>query len=378
MFTVVQSVIMACVLYHCLYILLNLRLYLQNGIFWSLIIVINFFGSRKESSDSFATRHLLEAKAPDEVEVEMERCPNCWKLFPVNELPLHAPICQDAAAKKRRLSTTSSTESSFHLKEAATHAESEGRKASLESDTGRRGPAVDSAAYIECTEQCPHCLDLFPLDVLIFHAEICSLASSNGSTSSSSVGRPISRTPVDGEEEEAAAAMLPVFTLRNTSMEQCPYCSELLPITELIAHCDSCGKHTPPLSVGTTAGSEAVPHTTMVDVDADSVATKRARYTLESFEKSAVGSSHSVEDAAMLRHGPIEEGGSVHLASGATAVDDGSVADRMDELEQCVHCLKEFPISELVTHATTCSAAAKEAGAEVDLQKLLVEYYLYF
>ena len=31
----------------------------------------------------------------------------------------------------------------------------------------------------------------------------------------------------------------------------------------------------------------------------------------------------------------------------------------MDELEQCVHCLKDFPISELVHHAASCSAAAK-------------------
>lgn len=313
-----------------------------------------------------AARYLLEAKDIDEM--EMERCPNCWKLFPVIELPLHSPICQDAAAKRRRSSTTSSIESSSHLKEALTDAESEGRKASLESDTVRAGPA---AIPIECVEQCPHCLDLFPLDVLIFHAETCSLASSNGSTSSSSVGRPISRTSVDGEEEEVAAAVLPVSTLRNTSMEQCPYCSELLPVTELITHCAICNQSTSPSSVGITAGfEEAVPRITMVDVDVDSVVAKRARYTLEPFEKSAVSSLHSVEDAAWLQHGPVEESSCVRLASGATVVDSGSIPDRMDELEQCVHCLKEFPISELVTHATTCSAAAKEAGTEVDLQKL--------
>ena len=46
--------------------------------------------------------------------------------------------------------------------------------------------------------------------------------------------------------------------------------------------------------------------------------------------------------------GPTGEGGMESAPDGA-----------MDELEQCVHCLKEFPISELVHHAASCSAAAK-------------------
>ena len=314
------------------------------------------FGSVKVtcSTDASATRDPLEASPEDQDEVEMERCPNCWKLFPVHELPLHSPICQDAASKKRKTITSSSSPSS--REEAAL----------LLPDTSRKSPAAGLANVSECLEQCPHCLDLFPLEALISHAETCSMASSTGSTRSSSVGRPISGASVDGDE----AAALPVSVFRDTSMEQCPYCSELLPITELITHCTTCGaKSTILPTAGTISASEA-----MADLEADSVAAKRARYTLEPFDRSAaVGPLSSVEDTRWSMDGPIGEGGGLESASGAAAavMDRGkprSLPGRVDELEQCVHCLKEFPISELVSHAALCSAAAEETGAEVQQQ----------
>ena len=285
-------------------------------------------------------RDSLETSSKDPDEVEMERCPNCWKLFPVLELPLHSPICQEAASKRSKLSTTSSRDSRE-------------TEAVLSPDTSRRSPAAINV----CMEQCPHCLDLFPLEHLISHAETCSLASSSGSGhSSTGSGRPISRTSVDGDE----AAALPVSILRDTSMEQCPYCLELLPITELITHCATCGKSAALSTLGTTTAS------TMADVEADSVTVKRARYTLEPFDRSAVSPVYSVEDGGLSLDGPTRE--SLHSASVAAVRDGGkprSLAGREDELEQCVHCLEEFPISELVSHAALCSAAAKETGAEV-------------
>ena len=324
-----------------------------------MLFVIYFSSVKKSSTDSLVARGPVEApKDPDEI--EMERCPNCWKLFPVHKLPLHCPICQDAASKKIRSSskTTSSSSSSppssFREEPAVPSS----------AFTTRKSPTTDLSANSECLEQCPHCLGLFPLEVLISHAETCSLASSTESTRSSSVGRSISRASVDGDDEAAATA-LPVSILRDTSMEQCPYCSELLPITDLIAHCAACGgKSTTLPTLATATTTEAMAD---ADIERDSVAAKRARYTLEPFDRSAASHSlSSLDGTRSSLDGPTGEGG-MESPSGSAAV---AVMDRgkpprvlsdgaVDELEQCVHCLKEFPISELVRHAASCSAAAK-------------------
>ena len=326
-----------------------------------MLFVIYFSSVKKSSTDSLVTRGAIEGPAPKDSadEIDMERCPNCWKLFPVHELPLHCPICQDAASKKRRSSskTTSSSSSSppssFREEPAVPSF----------GFTTRKSPSTDLSADSECLEQCPHCLGLFPLERLISHAETCSLASSTESTRSSSVGRSISRASADGSTgtaDEAAAAALPVSISRDTSMEQCPYCSELLPITDLITHCAACGgKSTTLPTLATAATTEA-----MADIERDSVAAKRARYTLEPFDRGLV--SYSLSSIGSSLDGPTREGGMESASDSASVavigrgkpprvLPDGAV----DELEQCVHCLKEFPISELVHHAASCSAAAK-------------------
>jgi hypothetical protein len=148
-------------------------------------------------------------------------------------------------------------------------------------------------------------------------------------------------------------------------MEQCPYCSELLPITELISHCAACGgKSTTLPTLATTAATE---FEAMADVERDSVAAKRARYTLEPFDRSAVSYSlSSLDDTRSSLDGPTGEGGMGSASGGATmsVVERGKLrvlpgGGAVDELEQCVHCLKEFPISKLVHHAAACSAATK-------------------
>ena len=267
----------------------------------------------------------------------MERCPNCWKLFPVHDLPLHCPICQDSAAKK--------TPSSLSERE----------------DTGVSSPAErreESASHVvtdDCMEQCPHCLALFPLDALISHAETCSLASSS-SSSSSRGGSTGSCHSASSECAKSAKSEFPiaepVFEMstallsRDTSMEQCPFCSNLMTLSELIPHCSTCRL------------TSRLPHSRrahdLSDTEEDGVVPKRTKYTLETFEKS---SKHpSVGDA-------------IDLPGGGCTSSEGEVRERLpdgaDELEQCVHCLKEFPISKIVSHASACSAAAKEAGSDV-------------
>ena len=132
---------------------------------------------------------------------------------------------------------------------------------------------------------------------------------------------------------------------RDVSLEQCPFCFKLMPLTELITHSATCR-----LTSAAPATSSIRPSVAdLSDTEEDGVVRKRAKYTLEAFEKSLKSSSSaSVGDAV------------------AEEKEGRKPPDGVDELEQCVHCLKEFPISEIVRHATSCSAAAKGAtGSDV-------------
>ena len=287
-------------------------------------------------------RNTLETSPRDLREVEMERCPNCWKLFPVYELLLHSPICQESALKRKR--SSHSREEEIIL----TSSPSENRKTP---------PPTDFV------EQCPHCLDLFPLDVLISHAETCSLASSSGSSrdsrgsSSGAESAKMGHSTKEASVGEAPAPPVPMSM--DTSQEQCPYCSMLFPIAELITHCASCKSSTSEMPMS----REKIHYSTaadLSDVETDSgVVVKRARYTLEPFERSAT---------TLFPSSFIGQAGS----SLATMREDEtlgkprtSVKDSVVDLEQCIHCLKEFPISELVSHAASCAAVGKGSAAEV-------------
>lgn len=289
-------------------------------------------------------RHSLETSARD---LEMERCPNCWKLFPVYELPLHSPICQKSALKRKR-----SNSSSYSREEEAI-------LTSLPTESRNTPPPTDFV------EQCPHCLDLFPLDVLISHAETCSLASSTGSShgsrGSSSGAESAKMRHATEEASVDGSAAPPVPMLMDTSQEQCPYCSMLFPIAELITHCASC-RSTSTSAMPTTREEIHSTAADFSDVETDSaMIAKRARYTLEPFERSTAtlfpssSTGHSGSSLATTCKREDET-----LGKPRTSVDDGAV-----DLEQCIHCLKEFPVSELVSHAASCTAAGKESAAEV-------------
>lgn len=278
-----------------------------------------------KSSESLAPRAPLESSSTDPEGEEMERCPNCWKLFPVCELPLHSPICQDSASRKNNLGTVS------RAREADSVVNS--------SSVGRKRPATHLAT-VDCMDMCPHCLDLFPLELLLSHAETCSMASIGNSGSSGSAS---------GGASVDSVAAVPVSVSRDLSLEQCPYCLELMPIAELIGHCVTCTSDTPSASAGGFS-----------DVETDSVVVKRARYTLEPYESGAASTLFSFGDA-----GSSLSRAKADLGSTSETDAHGKHTDGGDDLEQCVHCLKEFPISELVSHAASCSAAAGGAGVEV-------------
>ena len=288
-------------------------------------------------------RNSLESSPRDLEEVEMERCPNCWKLFPIYELPLHSPICQESALKRKRSNSLS-------------HSREEVEILTSSPSTSRKRPSPT-----EFLEQCPHCLDLFPLDVLITHAETCSLASSTGSSrgsrgsSSGAESAKMRHTTKEASVDKAAAP--PVAVSRDMSQEQCPYCSVLLPINELITHCATCESSTSEMHLSREEIHSTTADLSDVETDSATVA-KRARYTLEPFERSTATSFPSFTGRAGSSLATLREDETV--GKPRSFVDDGVV-----DLEQCVYCLKEFPISELVSHTASCAAAAKETTAEV-------------
>ena len=333
----------------------------------SVILIFYESCSLKESSESLATeRGLLKTSSG---EVEMERCPNCWKLFPVHELPLHSPICQESFSKRRH----SNSSSHSRVEEGAVRSSS---------PAATRSPPPERWASGDLIEQCPHCLDRFPLDVLISHAETCSLASSTGSSrgsrGSSSGADSAKSRPTAGWDEAAEPPVPPAALLREVSVEQCPYCLKLLPVTELITHCTMCKPTSSSISKISSPGAGGELSSSAADfsdVEADSaiMVANRGRYTLEPFEKPASALFNSSSESSLAL--PVREG-SVSTPREGDCETDGKLrssapSDGVVDLEQCVHCLKEFPISELVNHAASCSAAGKGAGAEVRLNYII-------
>ena len=303
------------------------------------------------------------ARTTSSSEVEKERCPNCWKLFPIHELPLHSPICQESVAERNRLISSS------HLEAAEEEEEEVSRK-----------PSSDKrSASTDCKEMCPHCLNYFPLEVLISHAETCSLASWGGSghssrSSSSAESAKVAPTGWASVDEESSVAAAPVSLLRDTSLEPCPYCSDLLPVIELVTHCATCKSTS--ASISDATASRAGLSSTRDELSADGAGptpTKRPRYTLDTFERSGERSAlpSSMEAAGSSLEKKREDGSESSSVSGEYVAGGKlrslSFTDGVDELEQCVHCLKNFPISELISHAAACSSADKEKGAEVIL-----------
>ena len=291
--------------------------------------------SRDATSLPVASAKVSVDSSPKDLDEEdMERCPHCWKLFPAHNLPLHCPMCQDSAAK-----------SSSSPSERGTTSVSPPAAAAVS-----RGESSACVSLDDSMEQCPHCLAPFPLDALVTHAETCSMASSSRGSSRSdshSVSSGCAKSAKSSESPTGEPVDL-ISLSRDVSLEQCPFCFQLMPLTELITHSATCRL----TSAAPATSSLRSPAADLSEAEEDGVVHKRAKYTLEAFEKCLKrSSSASVGDA-----GAEEE----------VCKEGRKPPDGVDELEQCVHCLKEFPISEIVRHATSCSAAAKGAtGSDV-------------
>ena len=164
---------------------------------------------------------------------------------------------------------------------------------------------VHAECDIETTEleHCPHCLELFPLDQLPSHSDLC----------------PMPRPH------------------KHTSLEQCPVCREMFPVLDLVTHVDSC--------CGGRKEEEDVEYSAP-DPEGDPV----RRYLLEPYEGGGRGSpAHPIVGGACSTEDCRTDGPATAHSS----------------TKESAHCLKVLPKSELKGH--TCSPAAAEAGSEVSV-----------
>lgn len=93
-------------------------------------------------------------------------------------------------------------------------------------------------------EQCPNCLNLFPLSELVEHSELCRL---------SEVGDALFSEPdgVIASGSESSVVDVPSFDLTSTpggatDLEQCIHCLKDFSVIELIAHVNVCSKRIKP------------------------------------------------------------------------------------------------------------------------------------
>ena len=242
---------------------------------------------------------------------EMERCPSCWKLFPVTDLPIHCPICQDSKSNEAKSNVRAASPTPTKDSVIVIHDSPE-----LKS-RGDRHSAPDVSESLESImEQCPKCLEIFPLIELVVHAEICStkMEISDGGTAPS-----LSKGP---------------------SLEQCPLCLEMFSITELISHSEAC--------CGTTPSSGECISLLDEDIETDSV-----RYTIEAFDRSTA-SNNSTASCTLAAAAAVTTKPRQPASSSSEVRSKGASISAID-VEQCTNCLKVFPITELVAHSAICS-----------------------
>lgn len=184
-------------------------------------------------------------------------------------------------------------------------------------------------------EQCPHCLKLFPVLELVAHAEVCTHESSRVVTD------------IDPDIEPSTHHSFTPTSMHTTDvyMEECPSCSKLFTVCEVVDHSKVCRSHRNDES-GTTLGVEPV------------AVNKSSRYSLESYSDSAIAAGVSVTEISSV---VVEKEDCTSVLIGAAVCASG------DDLEQCVYCLQDFPVTELIDHVNDCPS--KDMRNKVSLHK---------
>ena len=253
-------------------------------------------------------------------EISKERCPTCLKLFPVVELPIHCAICQ-----KTTDSGTSANETVIHTTEEETDCDTTDGVTKVESVVSEANviPALHSEISLE---QCPSCLKLFPVLELIAHAEVCARVSSRVVVD------------IDPDIEPSAHNSLTPSSMHTTEvcMGECPSCSKLFTVCELVDHSEVCRSHR-----SDEAGSTSRPEPVTV--------INSSRYSLKNNSGSSIATGVSVNEtssAIVEKDGKKEDSASAHMGA--------AVGASGGDLEQCVYCLQDFPVTELIDHVNSC------------------------
>ena len=253
-------------------------------------------------------------------EISKERCPTCLKLFPVVDLPIHCAICQ-----KTTDPGTSANETVIHTTEEETDCDTTDGVTKVESVVSEANviPALHSEISLE---QCPSCLKLFPVLELIAHAEVCAHVSSRVVVD------------IDPDIEPSTHNSLTPSSMHTTEvcMGECPSCSKLFTVCELVDHSEVCRSHR-----SDEAGSTSRPEPVTV--------INSSRYSLKNNSGSSIATGVSVNEtssAIVEKDGKKEDSASAHMGA--------AVGANGGDLEQCVYCLQDFPVTELIDHVNSC------------------------
>ena len=261
-------------------------------------------------------------------EISKERCPKCLKLFPIVELPTHCAICQKTTANN-----TSANKYTTHATKEKRVCDTTDGVNQVESGISKAYPIPVLRTDISI-EQCPSCSKLFPVLELVAHAEVCTRESSRVVID------------IDPEVESHRVALSSVnsrssLTLasmptKEEYMEECPSCTKFFPVSELVDHCKVCRPHRND-EAGTILRAEPV------------AVISSNRYSLESYSDSAIVASASVTGTSS-----VVVGNEVKTKDSASAHMGAAVGASGDDLEQCVYCLHDFPVTELIEHVNDC------------------------
>ena len=120
---------------------------------------------------------------------------------------------------------------------------------------------------------------------------------------------------------------------------------KLFTVCEVVDHSKVCRSHRND-EPGTTLGVEPV------------AVNKSSRYSLESYSDSAIPAGVSVTEISSV---VVQKEDCTSVLMGAAVCASG------DDLEQCVYCLQDFPVTELIDHVNDCPS--KDMRNKVSLYK---------
>ena len=259
----------------------------------------------KRKYGHFPTEGLKLELASAELEaVPEQRCPICRRLFPLTELIPHSADCQAFGSI-----SGSSGVSECDTQEPVSGPESPGHPTLI------HPPPPHALSKRMSVEHCPKCMKLFPVPELVSHWESCSPTAPVLLPSDSCT--PMSTTAVTVKTDAASAySTADSPDGPETLTTQCPVCEKYFSISDVFVHVKSCTKTVPEATGMKLRGKETAAAAAAVGER------ERRVYALEPYVPTS-----------------------------------GVAAE--PEMEQCIFCLKDVLLLELVSHTLSCPMREK-------------------